>query len=80
MMIVMRCNLVSTKKEFSTVSAREVQYGQLLTLAAALCLLCQGAVIAVAKDVPTLDNLAFRTSGLASTNQNRPFFSRQLMR
>ena len=73
MMIVMRYNRVSAKKEFSTVSAREVQYGQSLTLAAALCLLRQGAVIGEARDVLALDNLAFRTSGLASTNQNRLF-------
>jgi hypothetical protein len=37
------------------------------------CLLRRGAIIGEEKDVLTLDNLAFRTSGLASTNQNRLF-------
>jgi hypothetical protein len=43
------------------------------------CLLRQGAVIGEARDVLALDNLAFRTGGLASTNQNR-LFRGQLMR
>jgi hypothetical protein len=37
------------------------------------CLLRRGAIIGAASDVLMLDNLAFRTSGLTSTNQNRLF-------